>query len=114
MAWIEPKWWAVGEMVDGTLLDAQLKGNMDVLGTHGHGSGAGSGSLDLGPLLRVTMASTASPLGGVGRLARIGTHLGYDNGTTVLVTLVNPGGTTSGLLNLDGTPTGGTSGTHTH
>tara|TARA_R110000751_G_scaffold134113_3_gene236542 strand:+ start:953 stop:1675 length:723 start_codon:yes stop_codon:yes gene_type:complete len=63
MAWTVPVAWVDGTIVTATFLDAQIKGNMDFLGTsHHHATGtAGEGGGSLGPLSYMDFAIGAAP-----------------------------------------------------
>jgi len=63
MAWTVPVAWVDGTIVTATFLDAQIKGNMDFLGTsHHHATGTvGEGGGSLGPLSYMDFAIGAAP-----------------------------------------------------
>jgi hypothetical protein len=63
MAWTVPVAWVDGTIVTATFLDAQIKGNMDFLGTsHHHATGtAGEGGGSLGPLSYMDFAIGGVP-----------------------------------------------------
>jgi len=61
MAWTAPRTFATGDSVDGDMMNAQVKGNLDVLGTHTHTGAAGMGTDTLGALNTITADDVAAP-----------------------------------------------------
>ena len=61
MAWTNPQTYQTGDLVDAAILNAQLKGNLDVLGAHAHSGAAGNGAAALGALNTLTEASISEP-----------------------------------------------------
>jgi len=61
MAWTTPRTFQTGDLIDDDMLNAQLKGNLDVLGSHTHTGAAGNGASDLAGLDSVTLASDSAP-----------------------------------------------------
>ena len=61
MAWTTPQSYETGDLVDAAILNAQLKGNLDVLGAHAHSGAAGNGAAALGALNTLTEASISEP-----------------------------------------------------
>jgi hypothetical protein len=87
MAWTVPVAWVDGTIVTATFLDAQIKGNMDFLGTsHRHSTGtAGEGGGSLGPLSYMDFAIgtvVAQPAATALRLFASGTRFMAHIGTT--------------------------------
>jgi hypothetical protein len=119
-AWTAAVYWNVGQMVEGGTagtnnMNTFWRDNLEFFDQHKHSGAAGAGAQAIGTLTVVTFTDTTASPTGTGQLQRKGTNLEFHNsGTVIVVTAVNPGGTTAGLLNLDGSPTGGTSGTHAH
>ena len=61
MAWTTPRTFQTGDLIDDDMLNAQLKGNQDVLGTHTHTGAAGFGSDNLGSLNTITADDVSAP-----------------------------------------------------
>jgi hypothetical protein len=61
MAWTTPQLYETGDLIDVATLNAQLKGNLDVLGAHGHSGAAGNGAAALGALNTLTHGSISEP-----------------------------------------------------
>ena len=81
MAWGTPLTWA-STMVTATIMNAQIKSNLDVLSSHAHSGAAGMGSATLSG---VSISALAVPVfadqsgspGVAGRLQRNGNNLEY-------------------------------------
>ena len=61
MAWTTPRTFTTGDSVDDDMLNAQIKGNLDVLGAHTHTGVAGDGNDDLAGVDSITVDSTSDP-----------------------------------------------------
>ena len=61
MAWTTPQSYETGDLIDAAILNAQLKGNLDVLAPHAHTGAAGNGAAALGALNTLTEASISEP-----------------------------------------------------
>jgi hypothetical protein len=61
MAWTTPQLYETGDLIDAATLNAQLKGNLDVLGAHTHTGAAGNGAAALGALNTLTETSISAP-----------------------------------------------------
>ena len=61
MAWTAPRTFQTGDLIDDDMLNAQLKGNFDVLSSHAHSGAAGNGASDLAGLDSATLASDSAP-----------------------------------------------------
>ena len=61
MAWTTPQLYETGDLIDAATLNAQLKGNLDVLGAHAHTGAAGNGAAALGALNTLTHGSISEP-----------------------------------------------------
>ena len=88
MAWVTPLTWA-STMVTATIMNAQIKSQLDVLTSHAHSGAAGMGSSTLSG---VSISALAVPVFGdqegspstAGRLQRNGNNLEYYNGSAVM------------------------------
>lgn len=80
MAWTTPQLFETGDMIDAAILNAQLKGNLDVLGAHGHSGAAGNGAVALGALNTLTHGSISEP-----STPAAGNIILWDDGTTLKV-----------------------------
>jgi hypothetical protein len=93
--WTTPSTWASGTVVRSTFLDAQIKGNMDYLGTtHHHATGtAGEGAGYLGPLTYLDNKGAAVPAPPTNatlmRMFATATSLGYVTSATAVYYLSN-------------------------
>ena len=61
MAWTAPRTFQTGDLIDDDMLNAQLKGNLDLLGSHAHSGAAGNGTSNLAGLDSATLASDSAP-----------------------------------------------------
>ena len=61
MAWTTPQRDETGDLLDAATLNAQLKGNLDVLGAHTHTGAAGNVAAALGALNTLTETSISAP-----------------------------------------------------
>ena len=61
MAWTTPRTFQTGDSVDDDMMNAQVKGNLDVLGTHTHTGAAGMGTDTIGTLNSITADDVSSP-----------------------------------------------------
>ena len=61
MAWATPRTFATGDSVDDDMMNAQIKGNLDVLGTHTHTGAAGMGADTIGALNSITADDVSAP-----------------------------------------------------
>ena len=61
MAWTAPGTYQTGDLVDDDNLNAQIKGNLDVLTSHAHTGAAGNGAAALGALNTLTEGSISAP-----------------------------------------------------
>ena len=56
-----PKIWAVGDMVDAALLNAQLRDPLELLEQHDHNGAVGDGSADLLGVVSITVTDAVAP-----------------------------------------------------
>ena len=118
MAWVTPLTWA-SSMVTATIMNAQIKGQLDVLTSHAHSGAAGMGSttlsgVSISALAVPTFADQEGSPGAVGILQRNGTNMEYHNGTAVAGLYVD-GASGAGTLRTLGTgATQAAAGNHTH
>ena len=61
MAWTTPRTFQTGDSVDDDMLNAQIKGNLDVLGTHTHTGAGGMGTDTIGALNSITADDVSAP-----------------------------------------------------
>ena len=61
MAWTTPRTFTTGDSVDDDMLNAQIKGNLHVLGAHTHTGAAGDGTADLAGVDSITIGSNSDP-----------------------------------------------------
>ena len=61
MAWTTPSSYETGDLINAATLNAQIKGNLDVLTSHAHSGAAGNGAVALGALNTLTEASISAP-----------------------------------------------------
>ena len=88
MAWTSPLTWT-SSMVTATIMNAQIKSNLDVLTSHAHSGAAGNGSSTLSgttftALGVVVVADQSGSPSTAGRLQRDGNNLEYYNGSAVV------------------------------
>ena len=87
MAWVTPLTFD-STMVTSTIMNEQLKGNLDMLSSHAHTGAAGLGSstlsgLAISALASPTFADQSGSPSATGTLQRNGYNLEYNNGSVV-------------------------------
>ena len=118
MAWVTPLTWA-STMVTATIMNAQIKGQLDVLTSHAHTGAAGMGSnilsgVSLSALAVPTFADQSGSPGSVGILQRNGTNMEYHNGSAVVGLYVDGASGVGTFRTLGTGATQAAAGNHTH
>jgi hypothetical protein len=118
MAWAAPTTWT-STLVSHTDLNAQLKDNLTVLGTHAHSGAAGMGSATLSgvsvaALTIPTFADQSGSPSTTGRLQRNGNNLEWYNGSAVVGLYVDGASGVGTLRTLGTGSTQAAAGNHTH
>ena len=118
MAWTTPQT-LTSTMVTGAILNAQLKANLDVRGTHAHSGAAGMGSstlsgVSIAALVTPTLAAQGSSPGTAGQLLRKGTNLEWYNGSAVVGLYADAAAGTASLRTLGTGSAQAAAGNHTH
>lgn len=118
MAWTTPQTWT-STMVTAVILNAQLKANLDVLGTHAHSGAAGMGSstlsgVSVAALAIPTLADQSGSPSTAGRLQRNGNNLEWYNGSAVVGLYADGAAGVATLRTLGTGSAQAAAGNHTH
>lgn len=113
MAWTAPRTWTTAEMVTHTLMNEQVKANLDVLGTHAHNGAAGMGNDEITGIDHLTMGNTGASPSVAGRFQRNGANLHWHSSGLNLFLADQSAGTAS-LRTLGTGSTQAAAGNHTH
>ncbi len=114
-AWTAPRTYVDSEIITHTILNTDLRDNLDVLDNHVHDNASGQGSADLSSLNTIVWADAAADPGNTGTLQRNSTALKYHDGTQVVVIgAVAAAGTPSPRALGVANGTQGAPGTHVH
>ena len=122
MAWNTPRDWTgiTDNIVTAAMLNADVRDNLTVLGTHTHTGAAGMGSntmsgITFTNLVTLTFADQSANPDAAGELQRNGNDLLWYNGSAVVnFTAVDAAAGTGSLRTLNTTATSAAAGNHTH